>query len=321
MQKLVSIIVPVYNVKKYLVKCVSSLINQTYKNIEILLIDDGSTDLSGSICDELLNTDPRIVVFHQKNLGLSAARNTGIKLAKGDFLVFVDSDDYVDEDMIQYLYELIEKFDCPMSICQHKIIGKKIIDLKVNKQPEVIDSVECTRKMLCRDIIDTSAWAKMYSAHLFDNVRYPLGKRYEDIATTYKLFIKSGKIAVGYESKYNYVYRSDSIVNSRFNEKKLELIEMTDKMSLDVLDKMPCLKNEVCARQVYSRISTINQMIGVKEKKELRKTFIEYIKRNKKIVLKNKNVLRCDKIAIRLLILNYHLYVIFWRLYLIIRKG
>lgn len=118
---LISIIVPVYNVEKYLQKCVYTIINQTYKNIEIILVDDGSTDSSSSICDKLKSVDSRIIVVHEKNGGLSDARNVGIKISKGEYYSFVDSDDYVTLDMIEYLYSLCVKFNTLMSICSHYI--------------------------------------------------------------------------------------------------------------------------------------------------------------------------------------------------------
>lgn len=316
---LISIIVPVYNVEKYLQKCVYTIINQTYKNIEIILVDDGSTDSSSSICDKLKSVDSRIIVVHKKNGGLSDARNVGIKIAKGEYYSFVDSDDYVALDMIEYLYSLCVKFNTLMSICSHYIVfrnGLKIICLGDGKET-CLSAHDAIESMLYHRQVDTSAWAKLYHKSLFELVKYPKGMLYEDIGTTYKLFIEIKKIGCGFFPKYYYVIRKASITTSSFSEKKFDQIKLTDEMAENVTHVYPDLSEAVLRRQIYARISTLNQMLDVKNPAYRRRRdqiYREIISRKNNLV-KNSLVPKRDIIAIRLLSFSLKLYSIVWKLY------
>ena len=316
MQPLISVILPIYNIEKYLPYCMDSLFKQSYKNLEIIMVDDGSNKECSELCDYYAKKDQRVVVYHKENGGLSDARNYGIKRAKGEYITCIDPDDYFDYDYVKYLYDLVQKYDVKFSICQHRVKfdNGSVKDFGKNGE-ELIDSKICLERMLYHDVIDTSAWAKLYKKDLFDNIEYPKGRLFEDISTTYALMMKCKKIAVGYESKYNYIFHNNSIVNSNFNIKKLDLLEMTDKMATDVLKQYPDLDKAVLRRRVYSRFSTLNQMLNengfIKEKKEI----IKFILDNKKSILKNKKAPKRDKIAIIILLLNYRLYRFFWLRY------
>lgn len=312
-ENLISVILPIYNVSDYLDRCMKSVINQTYKNIEIIMVDDGSTDDSALKCDEYKEKDDRIVVFHKENGGLSDARNYGIKRASGDYITCVDSDDFVDLDYIEYLYSLITKYNVKMSICQHKVLysNGKVKEFGKSGE-EILSSKKCLERMLYHDVIDTSAWAKLYDRNLFSNVEYPKGKLFEDIATTYKLMLQCNEIAVGYESKYNYLVRRDSIVNCSFNPKKFDLLEMTDKMADDVLKIYPDLKKAVLRRQVYARFSTLNQMLNVPNFEKERKAIIDFITKYAHDVAYDSKTPMRDRMAILLLRLNYNIYQTVW---------
>ncbi len=310
----VSVVIPVYNVEKYLKQCLDSVVNQTLKDIEIICIDDGSTDNSGKICDEYALKDNRIKVVHKENGGLSDARNTGINIATGEYITFIDSDDTVEKDMIEYLYNILKKFACEMSICTHNVIKcnkkKKNFNLKSDYK---LSSKECIEKMLYDDGVDTSAWAKLYKRELFENIRYPKGKLFEDIATTYKLFVKSGTIACGHLAKYNYKIRNTSIVRKSFIKSKLDLIENTDNATRDILNIFPNLKKAALRRRVYARFSTLNQVLNFdKENGYIVKEIINFIKKRSSKVLTDKNVPLRDKLAIILLNINYNLYKFVW---------
>ncbi|MEY8255896.1 glycosyltransferase family 2 protein [Clostridium perfringens] len=316
MQPLISVILPIYNIEKYLPYCMDSLFKQTYKNLEIIMVDDGSNKECSELCDYYAKKDKRVVVYHKQNGGLSDARNYGIKRAKGEYITCIDPDDYVDCDYVKYLYGLVEKYNVKLSICQHRVKfdNGSIKDFGKNGE-ELMDSKKCLEKMLYHDVIDTSACAKLYQKDLFSDIEYPTGRLFEDIGTTYLLMMKCKKIAVGYESKYNYIFHNNSIVNGNFNVKKLDLLEMTDKMATDVLKQYPDLDKAILRRRVYSRFSTLNQMLNesrfIKEKKEI----IKFILDNKKSILKNKKAPKRDKIAIIILLLNYRLYRFFWLRY------
>lgn len=314
---LISIVLPIYNVENYLCTCIESVLSQTYKNLEIILVDDGATDSCGKICDEYVEKDKRIVVYHKENGGLSDARNYGLERCKGQYITFIDSDDYIDPDYIDYLYSVLIKYGTKMSICQHKVHydNGKIKDLG-HMGDEKLNSKKCLERMLYHDVIDTSAWAKLYRTDLFENIRYPKGKIFEDIGTTYKLMLASGQIACGYEAKYHYIFHENSIVNSSFSVKKLDMIEMTDEMAENVLKIYPDLLDAVKRRQVYARFSTLNQMIDVKDRKckKIRNQIIEYIKKNSLLIMLNPKSPKRDKIAMIGIIVGFPVYKMMYKI-------
>ena len=315
MKPLISVILPIYNVESYLERCIRSVQSQTYSNLEIILVDDGATDNSPQICDEFQKKDSRIVVLHKKNGGLSDARNAGAAIAVGEYITFIDSDDYVTPDYVEYLYYLIEKYKCKMSLCTHTVVqengGKKIYG---NGTDEILTAKECLERMLYHDVIDTSAWAKLYQADLVKQTPYPKGKLFEDIGTTYQFFLKSEMIACGYKSQYFYMVRSDSIAQGKFNPKKFDMLEMTDKMAEEVLAVYPDLKKAVIRRRVYSRFSTLNQLQDVQGYQKEKKQLITFIKQYRKDIMYNSRVPRRDKIGMILLSISYSLYRKCWKL-------
>ena len=310
----ISVIVPVYNVDQYLDRAVRSILKQTYRNLEIILIDDGSNDASGKICDKYKFEDKRIIVIHKKNEGLSEARNAGINIAKGEYITFVDSDDNIEADMIEYLFYLIKKFKTSMSICSHKVIYEKSNKIRYlgNNKEELLDAEHCLLKMLYHKDVDTSAWGKLYDIKLFKNIRYPKGKLFEDIGTTYKFFIMSNFIACGYKDKYNYYVRENSIVTRKFSTKKMDLLLMTDSMGRDVIKIFPNLKQAVLRRKVYARFSTLNQLINVDGYYKERANLIRFIKKYKWKILFDRLAPKRDKIAILLLEMGINIYKFVW---------
>ena len=212
---LISIIIPVYKVEKYLENCIESVLKQTYTNLQIILVDDGSPDNCGKICDEYAKKDPRIEVIHKVNGGLSDARNVGIAKAKGKYIGFVDSDDYIKEDMYEILINLIKEYDADVSICNlyDVIDGKEYIKNNENGIQEY-SRLEILKEVLLDKNIQSYAWNKLYKKELFDEIKYPIGKKYEDIGTTFYVFEKCNKIVVTSEPEYYYLKRSDSLVNN-----------------------------------------------------------------------------------------------------------
>ena len=315
---LISVVLPIYNVEKYLSTCIESVLSQTYRELEIILVDDGATDSCPAICEEYLKKDNRIVVYHKRNGGLSDARNYGLERCKGEYVTFIDSDDYIDPDYVMYLYNILKKYNTKMSICQHEVHYDNGHVKDLGKQgDEKLDSKICLERMLYHDVIDTSAWAKLYRVDLFENVRYPKGKIFEDIGTTYKLMIASQEIACGYESKYHYIFHENSIVNSSFSMKKMDMIDMTDQMAEDVLNIYPELKRAVHRRQVYARFSTLNQMINVKnaEYRKMRDEIIKYLRKNSFAIMRDHKNPKRDKVAMIGLMLGFPIYKIMYKMY------
>ncbi len=212
-QILITVIIPVYNVERYLRKCLDSIINQTYQELEIIVVDDGSKDSSGNICDEYASKDSRIKVIHKKNGGLSSARNAGLEIATGDYVMFVDSDDFVEPDFCKIPLELaLAKEADIVSFGFNKITKEgNVATIKTNSPRYILPEEGIKELILVKDHIYNFAWNKLYKLSLFNGIRYPFGKTYEDQATTYLLFDKANKIYVDDALLYNYIFRSDSI--------------------------------------------------------------------------------------------------------------
>lgn len=322
---LISVIVPVYNVEKYLRKCVETIINQTYKNIEIILVDDGSTDNSGVICDQMKEIDSRIIVAHKQNGGLSDARNFGMTIAKGEYYSFVDSDDYIAPDMIEYLYSLCIKFNTLMSVCSYYLVlknGSKLIS-QGNGKEVCLSAHDALEDMLYSGQVCINAWAKLYHKSLFKLITYPKGMLYEDNGTTYKLFINSKKIGCGFLPKYYYIIRKGLITTSAFSEKKMDHIILTDEMAEFVVHMYPDLKQAALRRQLYARICILSKMLDVTnpvyiEKRE--QIYKEIVSWGGKI-LANPFAPKKDIIAIKLLRFSFSLYRITYKLYYKCYKG
>ena len=316
---LITVVVPVYNVEKFLVRCVDSIINQTYKKLEILLINDGSTDSSGELCDRLALRDSRIRVIHQGNHGIAYSRNVGIDNANGEYLAYVDSDDYIEKDMIEYLYMLVLKYKVPMSLCGHITIENGRVRKNNEAGDLVLSDYQSIKSMLYDDgMVDTAPWAKLFHISLFKNIRWPEGKLFEDVGILYKIYMTSQRIACGLACKYTYFIRPKSITTGSFDLNKFDMLEMTDKMAVDVLKKYPSLLKGIIRRRVYSRFSTLNKMILNNAESQFvgeRKEIIQFIKKYAFNVLSDSKVSSVDKIAVILLIISERLYSLIWRYY------
>lgn len=215
MNSLISVIVPVYNVENYLPKCLETISQQTFKNIEIIIIDDGSTDDSGKICDEFATGELRAKVFHKKNGGLSSARNFGISKSKGDYLAFIDSDDYVSKDFIEKLYFAAIDTGAEIVICGYN-----------NTKPgeKILTGRKSTIDLLTKqENIEILTWNKLYARRLFIDckIEFPVGKKHEDTLTTYKLLAAASKVAYITDNLYHYRERANSITGSEKIEERL----------------------------------------------------------------------------------------------------
>lgn len=306
----VTVVVPIYNVEKYLRRCIDSIINQTMREIEIILVDDGAIDNSGNICDEYAKIDKRIKVIHQKNAGLSAARNSGIKIATAQYICFIDSDDYIEEDMIEYLYKGAEKYNSDIACCGFSNIYENGVIEKVTiPTKEIIFSTqEALNIHLFSGYIDVVAWNKLYKTKLFKDILYPEGYLYEDMLTTYKLLSKAEKISLHPDSKYFYCKRKTSIGGSSFSPKTLNLVNACDECVNFVLKNYPNSK-DIKVSKIQWYIVVLNKMIVSNEidynfLKEIRKMIKKYII----LILNNKYLNKTRKIQIIILLINYKLY-------------
>lgn len=236
---LISIIVPCYNVEVYLPKCIDSILSQTYSNLEIILVDDGSPDHCGEICDEYVRKDNRVKVIHKTNGGLSDARNVAIDIAKGEYITFVDSDDYVADNYVEYLLQLALENQCKLSVIQPCLFYEHE-DCTIRQPKEYIECFS-PQKAIClmfyQKGIETSAWGKLYHKSLFETgIRYPKGLMFEDNPVTFRLFNKSDKIVVSNQQLYFYMIRSNSIEGSQFDQRKMDSAVAIMKLMYDYPD-------------------------------------------------------------------------------------
>lgn len=254
----ISIIIPVYNVKKYLDRCLKSVLAQTYTNLEIIIVDDGSTDGSGNLCDDYALIDSRIVVVHQKNSGLSSARNTGLDIAKGNYLLFVDSDDWIGVDFVSYLYNKIQSYSADI-VSTRLIFSYEKNDTMIYKHFRnmssdlLLTSEKALEALLYRKILSTSAAGKLYKADLFAGIRFPVGKIYEDFGTIYKVFDSAKNVLVAVQDGYYYYQRQNSIINSSFKDNDLDAIQFAYEQQDYLVKKYNGLR-----KAIYTRIVDIN---------------------------------------------------------------
>lgn len=221
---LISVIVPIYNVEKYLDKCVQSILAQTYTNLEIFLVDDGSPDRCAEMCDEYARQDSRIKVIHKPNGGLSDARNVAIDVAAGEWITFVDSDDYISDDYIEVLYDLAVGNGALCSVVQPSMFSEGDVPKRNNENGFVVmDKLDAISAMFYQTRLDTSAWGKLYHRSLFSTgIRYPKGYLFEDNPTTFRLLYHSDKVAVSEKQLYYYLLRENSIEGADFTPVKLD---------------------------------------------------------------------------------------------------
>lgn len=258
--ELISIIVPVYNVEQYIKNCVRSIATQTYKNIEIILVDDGSTDKSGEICDAFKKTDERIKVVHKMNGGLSDARNVGLDVAAGKYVMFVDSDDYIPDYAVEYLYGLLK--DNKSSISIGRLVMTKELNSKAilgNGKTCLYNNKEAIGQLLYANRFSTSAPAKLYEKSLFDGIRFPIGKLHEDLYTIYKVVDKSPKVVYGSEIVYFYFHRAGSITVSKFSIKRLDALAALNQLKTDICIRDYGIQNAYSSQvleNIFSYFST-----------------------------------------------------------------
>ena len=213
---LISIVVPVYKVEPYLEKCVNSILAQTYTNLEIILVDDGSPDRCGEICDQLQQKDPRVVVIHKSNGGLSSARNAGIEIARGEYIGFVDSDDSIEPDMYEKLYQAIQCDDTKLAVCAVNYVYEdgKILNKPGLGRNAIFNFPEAMIEMNLHRLFDMATWSKLYHRDLFDGLRFPIGKLSEDYYVMFRILDRAQKISYVDATCYNYLQRKNSVTRS-----------------------------------------------------------------------------------------------------------
>lgn len=227
----ISVIVPVYNVEKYIKRCVESILNQTFKDYELILIDDGSTDQSGKICDQFVTKYTNVRCYHKRNGGLSDARNYGIEKSKSEYITFIDSDDYVSSQYLECLYKACVSTNSKISVCLSKNVYSLnndencFFNLDDKGKIEVYSGNELIEYALKGEKGSLSAWGKLYDTSFFENKRFPVGCLYEDMKVIYEIFLQCDIISFVNSPLYFYFQRPDSIVHSKMSDAHLYGIE------------------------------------------------------------------------------------------------
>lgn len=284
---LISVIVPVYRVEKYLERCVKSILSQTYKNLEVILVDDGSPDQCPAICDACAEKDARVKVIHQENKGLSGARNAGIDAASGEYLAFVDSDDYVSPHFIEELYQLLQDTGCAIGQCRFSYVkGDGLVEegdsaFCIYRGESLMEQLYGPEEKATCFVV---AWNKLYRAELFKEtgIRYPEGRIHEDEATTYRLFHEAKKLVFLDRALYGYYTENGGSITSVFSAKRLqwltaheERIAFFKKNGYEKL--LPAAYRKLCDACITFYFRCTEQVKDAEElKKELRKRLETY---------------------------------------------
>lgn len=210
-----SVIIPVYNAEKYLRGCMDSVLSQTLRELEVICVDDGSTDGSAAILEEYAEKDSRVRVLRQENKGVAAARNAGLSAALSDWIGWVDSDDWIEPDMFEYLLQNAENYGADIATCGHVDEFNKSITVKTTEQVLLLDTEGALRMLLENSIVNNVLWDKLWKKDLFNGISFPEGRTFEDIAIMHKLFERASKTVFLPNPKYHYVHRPNSITGNK----------------------------------------------------------------------------------------------------------
>ena len=309
---LISVIIPVYNVEKYIIRCIDSVLNQTYTNLEIILVNDGSTDTSGELCDELAKDDKRIRVIHKKNGGLSDARNVGSRESKGEYILFIDSDDYIHVDMINTLYKQIINESADVSVCG-------VMNVYLNNQnPQckdaeiyfVCEKEDFLREYLIGEKIPGSICNKLLKRTIVEQLNFPVGKIYEDAFYHYDLINVSEKFVVNTKPYYYYFHREGSITTTPFRKADLIYIYIYKKYFDLIKDRYVNLEEQGFFRLAYSYFYVLDKMLIEKNYQRFEEydNVVNFLKNNALKIFKNKIFRKGRRISVLALMVNVRLY-------------
>lgn len=313
---LVSVIVPVYNVEKYLERCVCSILSQTYKNIEVILVDDGSCDKSGEICDRLAKEDSRIRVIHKQNGGLSSARNAGIDASLGAYIGFVDSDDYISSVMIEKLYSAVRDTDSQIAVTgrvDKYEDAREVVSFKTDSVQR-FDRKDAVRELLLKRIMDVSACDKLFKRELFEDIRFPLGETNEDNAVMFKLLLRCDGVVHTDSADYYYCHRGESISVS-MNTKKALLMDKNAEANAELIRGIyPELEREIIIYTGMHKMLFYHTLLKIKvyggaisnEEKEILRSSKAFIKKNYRYLMENADAEKNLRTQLRLIKFNLY---------------
>lgn len=250
----ISVIVPIYNVEPYLRRCIDSIINQTYKNLEIILVDDESPDNCGQICDDYAKKDTRIKVIHKKNGGLSDARNVGLEVCTGDFISFVDSDDWIELNTYEIMMKSMNEYNADMVVSNINYVYKDKVESKYSEgKIRCFNKEEAMKELIKDGLVQAVVWNKLYKSNLIDNLRFKVRKLNEDEFFTYKICAKAERIVYIPEALYQYRQREDSIMGA-YSLKRLDSVDA-------IYERLQFIKNKFPSLYKYEKLTLCNTCI------------------------------------------------------------
>ena len=311
----ISIIIPVYNVEDYLSECVDSILNQTYENYEVLLIDDGSTDKSPQICDTYSEKN-NISVINTRNRGLSAARNLGTEKAQGEYIFYLDSDDYVENNVLERMLKIVEQDNADI-VCgnfMYTYPDRTVIAIKEEKEYEVLDTYSAMEQLVKGEKIQNFAWGKLIKKEIAQDHKFPVGKLFEDMYWTHYIIDQAGKVAIDYKSFVYYRQRDNSISYS-FNIKSLDQLDGMIQRKEFIEEKYPDLLIGYL-NVIKKNAKNLSWCVVRNLKKEQKKQGILRLRKFYNLINKNTN----EDIEIKLFNKNITIYLAFKMIDRIIQK-
>lgn len=296
----VSVVVPVYNVEPYIHKCVNSILNQTMQDLEIILVDDGATDNSGRICDEYAEQDARIRVIHKTNGGLSDARNAGVKVAAGEYILFVDSDDYIDAKMVERLYFLAQEHAVDMTVCGVYNVYASGAKAQYNELEEFLcNNAEAFGHIMVGQKIPGTICNKLIRRDIAQKLLFPVGRLYEDAFYTTQLMQNVRSVYVTTEPMYYYFHRGGSITTTPFREKDMDVVAAYQENLTVVKQQFPEIMEQAQFRLTWAYFTALDRMLQLKEYKEAYryKEVVKYLRKNTWSVITSKYFYNSRKIG------------------------
>lgn len=307
----ISVIVPVYNVQAYLPRCLDSILAQTFRDMEIILVDDGSPDESGAICDEYAARDERVRVIHKANGGVSSARNAGLDVARGRWIGFVDSDDYIAPDMYEYLHSIAIREQAQIAMCDaYMFYDNGVVEEHPNDFYRVTDKVEAARIVLEAQITSVTAWNKLYRWDVYDGIRFPEGKTAEDAFVILDVLAKAERIVISNAQKYYYYRRVNSITMKAFNPRDLDAVEAYEANASKAMAISPTLADAALLRRCWARFYVLDKFMlsGDSVRAELVREYTSFLRENCGFILKSRVFTKGRKLGLLALLVSPSLY-------------
>ena len=313
----ISVLIPIYNAGQYLGRCLDSLEQQSWADFEVVAVDDGSRDESAGVCAGYARKDGRVRLIRQSNQGVSAARNTALRHARGKYLTFVDSDDWVEPQYLEALLGACREYQVPLSACNHWIEGEK------GRRPCFPGGRSCTltARQACENLLyhhppDASPWGKLYRRELLAQIRYPEGKYYEDTYRIAEILIGAGRMAYLPRPLYHYRIHRESISRGSFQPAKLQYLGAVAHMTRTIEDRFPDLQEGIIRRRVHAALSVRRYLVGCSpEQKGEREKLEKEIRRWAGPVLRDARAPLRDKIGVCSVLAGPKAYDFFWQFY------